>query len=506
MSNPDAEMTSGDAGVVLTRRRLLQGVGCLIAAAALPASRAVAQGEDSSAPNEGIDDAVMARLSAYMSEAASRALPPDAADATKHHILDSLAAMVSGATLPPGQVAIRFAGLHTGENVATVVGSRVLCGAIEAAMVNGMLAHSDETDDSHGPSRSHPGSGIVPAVFAAGEQFGIDGQRLVRAVALGYDVGTRITMTLGKPYLSFSNHRSTHQIAVNFGAAAAAACAAGLNAQQMRWVLDYAAQQASGITAWQRDTQHIEKSLCFAGFGARNGTTAALLIAAGATGVDNIFSGADNFFEAFAPQANPAGLVDKLGERFEVTRTNIKKWTVGSPIQAPLDALVNLRLRRPFEADEVKHVVVRVGAIPAGITNNRAIPDICMQHMVAVMLLDKTVSFAAAHDEPRMHDPAVLRQRAKVELIADPELDKAFPQRPGIVDVTFSDGTSRSERVNEVRGTPENPMTRDEVVGKCRDLMAPVLGADRCARLIESILDLESIKDIRTLRPLLQAR
>src|SRR6185295_7841553 len=89
MSNPDAEMTSGDARVVLTRRRLLQGVGCLIAAAALPASRAVAQGEDSSAPNEGIDDAVMARLSAYMSEAASRALPPDAADATKHHILDS---------------------------------------------------------------------------------------------------------------------------------------------------------------------------------------------------------------------------------------------------------------------------------------------------------------------------------------------------------------------------------------------------------------------------------
>lgn len=505
MDNPSAPMVSREGGVIFTRRKLLQSVGCLVAAAALPVSRVVAQGEDNVAPNAGVDDAVMARLSAYMSEAATRELPREAADATKHHILDTLAAMVSGAALPPGLVAIRFAGLHTGENVATVVGGRVLCGAIEAAMVNGMLAHSDETDDSHGPSRSHPGAGIVPAAFATGEQFGINGTRLVRAVALGFDVGTRITMTLGKSYLNFTNHRSTHQIVVNFGGAAAAACAAGLNTQQMRWVLDYAAQQAGGINAWQRDSQHIEKSLCFAGFGARNGTTAALLMAAGATGVDNIFSGPDNFFEAFAPEANPAGLIDKLGERYEVTRTNIKKWTVGSPIQAPLDALVNLRTRRSFQADDVKRVVVRVGTVPAGITNNRKMPDICMQHMVAVMLLDRTASFAAAHDEARMHDPAVLRQRAKVELIADPELDNFFPQRPAVVEVTFKDGSTLSERVDAVRGMPENPMTRDEVVGKCRDLMSPILGADRCARLIDSILDLENIKDIRALRPLLQA-
>jgi 2-methylcitrate dehydratase PrpD len=406
--------------------------------------------------------------------------------------------------LPPGRVALGFAGAHTGENVATVVGSTLLCGAIQAALVNGMLAHSDETDDSHAPSRSHPGSGIVPAAFASAEQFGASGTRLVRAVALGYDIGTRVTMTLGSPYIKFVNHRSTHQIVVNFGAAAAAACAAGLSAEQMRWVLDYAAQQAAGINAWQRDTQHIEKSLSFAGFGARNGTTAAMLISAGATGVDDIFSGPDNFFEAFAPEANPEGLVDRLGERYEVARTNIKKWTVGSPIQAPLDALVNLRQRRPFEASEVKSVVVRVGTSGAGITNNREMPDICMQHMVAVMLLDKTASFQAAHDEARMKDPSVLRERAKVKLISDAELEKFFPQRQGIVEITFNDGSALTERVENVRGTSENPMTRNEVIAKCHDLIAPVSGAERCSRLIDSILNLERINDVRTLRPLLQ--
>ncbi|MDB6170043.1 MAG: MmgE/PrpD family protein, partial [Verrucomicrobia bacterium] len=137
-------------------------------------------------------------------------------------------------------------------------------------------------------------------------------------------------------------------------------------------------------------------------------------------------------------------------------------------------------------------------------TNNREMPDICMQHMVAVMLLDKTASFAAAHDEARMRDPAVLRQRAKVQLISDAELEKFFPQRVGVVEITFNDGTTMSERVDDVRGTSENPMTRDEVIAKCRDLMTPVIGPAKCGRLIESILDLESVKSIRSLRPLLQ--
>ena len=228
-------------------------------------------------------------------------------------------------------------------------------------MVNGMLAHSDETDDSHAPSQSHPGCSIVPATLAASEQFGTDGTRMMRAVALGYDIGTRVTMTLGALDFQLDTHHSSHSIAGDFGSAAAAGCVAGLNPQQMRWILDYAGQQAAGVAAWQRDTDHIEKSLVFAGWPARNGVTAALLIQIGGTGVDDIMAGADNFLLAFNPKADPQGLIDKLGERYEITRTNIKKWTVGSPIQAPLDALEAMRKKHPFEADQVQKVVVRDG-------------------------------------------------------------------------------------------------------------------------------------------------
>jgi len=480
-----------------TRRRALKTAGSFLAAATVHAKAA-----------EAPVSPVMTRLSTYMSEAASHALPDDVIEKTKHHILDTFAAMISGADLPPGRVALQFARAHTGEKVATVAASNVVCGAIEAALANGMLAHSDETDDSHAPSQSHPGCAVVPAALAAGEQFGIDGTHFLRSVALGYDIGPRVTMTLGALAYQMETHRSSHSIAEDFGAAAAAGCAARLNAHQMRWLLDYAAQQASGIAAWERDTEHVEKSLVFAGMPARNGVTAALLIQLGGSGVEDILSGPDNFLMAFAPGPtkvlDPMKLIEKLGERYEITRTNIKKWTVGSPIQAPLDAIENMRKKHPFDADQVRKIVVRVATSEANTVNNREMPDICLQHMIAIMLIDKTASFQAAHDKSRMQDAGVLRQRAKVQLLPDEEMERRYPKREALVEVTLNDGTELRERVEAVRGTSDNPMTRDEVVAKCRELTAPQLGAEKSAKLIERVMNIESVGNVRELRPLLQ--
>ena len=484
-----------NGGLNITRRGLLQSAGWTVAAAAFPYAAAVAA--------ESVSPA-MARLSTYMSDARNRALPDEVTEKAKHHILDTFAAMVSGSELLPGHAALKFAKSYGGEKVATVVCSNVLCGPIEAALVNGVLGHSDETDDAHAPTLAHPGVAVVPAALAVGEQFGIDGAQFLRAVVLGYDVGTRFVLTMGGPSIQSEGHRSTHSIMGIFGAAAAAASAANLNPQQVRWVLDYTAQQSSGIATWQRDTQHIEKGFVYAGMPARGGVTSALLVESGWTGVDDVLSGPDNFFLAYAPLANPAGLIDQLGERFEVVATDIKKWTVGAPIQAPLDALEILLKRRPFAADDVQQVIVRVATTQGSVVNNREMPDICLQHMVAVMLMDKTASFKSAHDKARMLDPAVLRVRAKVNLVLDEDLQRALPRREAIVEITLTDGTKLSEHVTAVRGTPSNPMTREEVVAKARDLMAPVLGPANAASMIEKILGLENVKNIRDLRPFLQ--
>jgi 2-methylcitrate dehydratase PrpD len=124
--------------------------------------------------------------------------------------------------------------------------------------------------------------------------------------------------------------------------------------------------------------------------------------------------------------------------------------------------------------------------------------------MIAVMLLDKTVSFHAAHDKSRMQDAAILRQRAKVNLVPDEELNKHLPVRVAVVEIDLADGTRFSERVAAVRGTPRNPMPRAEVIDKARDLITPLLGRDTSERLIEAVYAIERVTDIRKLRPLLQ--
>jgi len=484
-----------------SRRKFLNtAAGTAIAALGSWPVRAIAEGaKPAPAPAK-----VMDVLSAYMSAARSRALPDHVTEQAKYHLLDTIAAMISGSELPPGQAAQRYILEHSGSGATTVVSSTLTAPPIDAALANGMMAHADETDDSHSESRSHPGCAVVPAALAAGEVYGIDGTGLLRAVTLGYDVGPRVVMAMGGAGFSYTSSLSTHSIAGTFGAAAAAACAAGLDARQMRWVLDYTAQQSSGIVAWRRDTDHIEKAFVFAAMPARNGVTAALLVKSGWNGVDDVLSGPDNFFAAYASGAQPDKLIEELGERYEITRTDIKKWTVGSPIQGPLDAIEAIREMKAFEADQVKKVTVRLAPSVAAVVDNRDIPDICLQHMVAVMLMDKTVSFHAAHDKARMQDTATLEQRAKVILTRDEELAKLLPVRETVVEIEFNDGSKLSERVSAVRGTPGNPMGRNEVIDKVRELIAPVLGRDPTTRLIEVVFDIDKLTEVRSLRRLLQ--
>jgi 2-methylcitrate dehydratase PrpD len=161
-----------------------------------------------------------------------------------------------------------------------------------------MLGHADETDDSHAPSLCHPGCAIVPAALAMAEREGRNGTAFLRAVALGYDVGTRLNMALHAYDFRDAGH-SSHSFGPTFGAAAAAGALANLNADETRWLLSYAAQQCSGISCWMRDEEHIEKAFDFGGMPARNGVAAATMVATGFTGVDDAFTGERNFFIAY---------------------------------------------------------------------------------------------------------------------------------------------------------------------------------------------------------------
>ena len=447
---------------------------------------------------------VMHQLSAYIAAALRKPLSAAVVEKTKHHILDTIAAMVSGARLAPGKKAIGYVGTLGGVKESSVIGSKIVTTAVNAALANGMLAHADETDDSHAPSLTHPGCGIVPAALAMAERERRGGTALLRAVALGYDIGCRLTQALDAYHFREDGH-STHSFGPMFGAAAAAGALVNLPERKVRHLLSFTAQQASGISCWMRDGEHVEKAFDFGGMPARNGVAAATMVAHGFSGVDDVFAGERNFFVAYGRAPDPAVLTRALGVNYEIMNTNIKRWSVGSPIQAPLDSLVELIREHQIKADDVERVVVRVAHQGANTVDNRAMPDICMQHMCAIMLIDGKVTFASAHDEKRMRDRAVLALRSRIELRGDDALSAALPSRQGIVEINLRGGGNFTHHTKGVRGSAENPMTRREVDEKCYDLITPVLGNARARKLCDAVWQLEKVRDVRLLRPLLRA-
>ena len=181
--------------------------------------------------------------------------------------------------------------------------------------------------------------------------------------------------------------------------------------------------------------------------------------------------------------------------------TNIKRWSVGSPIQAPLDSLLDTDPRARSTPTTSTGLSCEWRHQGANTVDNRDMPDICMQHMCAVMLIDG-LTFLSSHDEKRMRDRKVLALRSRIELRGDGALSAAMPSRQGIVEITLRDGRTLMHHTTAVRGTAENPMTRAEVDEKSYDLMAPVIGKARARKLCEAIWKLEKISDLCRLAPI----
>jgi 2-methylcitrate dehydratase PrpD len=346
---------------------------------------------------------------------------------------------------------------------------------------------------------------VVPAALAAAEAVHASGTQFLRAVVLGYDVAARINYALGADAFAFAG-RMTHSFGGTFGAGAAAAALLGLDALQARHLLSYCAQQASGVGSSVRDGDHIEKAFDFGGMPARNGIAAATMVAAGFTGVDDVFSGERNFFQAYAAAApDPAKLADGLGERFEILGTNIKKWSAGSPAQSAIDALLHLMVTKGVTAGSIAAITVHLPTGSDRTVDRTPAPDVNIQHLLAMLLIDGTLTFRSIHDHERMADPAVVRLRERIKVLPSDELLHARPRRQAIVEVDTHAGERHTHRIVAVRGTADNPMDETEVEAKARDLMSGILGRKRTDTLIGAIRDLAAVKNMARLRPLWQA-
>ena len=450
----------------------------------------------------------MPLVSEYIASALTQQLPDHILEKSKFHFLDTIASMISGSQMLAGKRAIQFVKAQgAAAPQAILLGTNLRTTAINAALANGMFGHADETDDSHAESLTHPGCGIVAATLAAAELQNNSGLDILKAMTLGYDICCRLTKSL-HPYQFRANGHSSHTFGPNFGAAASAGALLGVNAIQARYLLSYAAQQASGVSCWMRDKDHIEKAFDFGGMAARNGMTSALMVINDFTGVEDVFSGERNFYDAYGVEPLRQELGVDLGKRYEILQTSIKRWTVGSPIQAPLDCVDELiqTLGKRLDPSSITNIHVKIPHESLTIVNNREMPEICLQHLVALMIFEGRMDFHLAHDRSRMSDPNILELRKLISLEGSDELSKNMPTRQGIVRITLRSGKHFEVYTRDVKGTPNNPMNRLELDRKCIDLMFPILGLNQSELICKAAWELETFASARDFVALLSPR
>lgn len=429
-----------------------------------------------------------------------RDIPPDVYRDASLHVLDTLGAMVSGATLAAGRAVLDYAQRNASPRAQPchIVSSALRTDPVTAARINGMLAHCDETDDSHQASLSHPGCAVVPAALATAEAQRCSGETLLRAVIAGYEVTTRLNLSLDRGFRdTVGSKPSSHAIGGLFGAAVASALICGLDEVGYEFVLSYAAQLAAGTTAWLRDREHVLKAFVFGGMPASNGVLAATMVAHGLPGMLGVFDESPNFLDMLSDSIDESLLRSTWAAPYAVSETNYKVHPVGSPAQSLVQAAEKLADR--IDVAEVRRIRLLLPTDSVHVVNRSGSPNLNARFLVAATLVDGRLTFARAHDADAPSQPSYARLIELTEVSGEPSLTGT---RGGCVEIETAGGEVVRDLVPIPVGTSGAPMSAEEVLSKARGLLAPSLGdrgAARACTLTEELARLDSVAPLMRL-------
>ena len=319
---------------------------------------------------------------------------------------------------------------------------------------------------------------------------------------LGIEVTCRVSYALN-PVALYNRGFHPSAICGAFGAAAAAGHLFRLSAPKFAIALGLAMQQASGLLAWASD--HTENSRPFnPGLAARNGTTAAYLASLGFGGPPTPFEGKYDAFTAFSGERNPEALLADWGKHYYLPEFAYKLYSSCSFTHPGLDALLSLAREHNLKPADVQEIVLRFPASGAHMIDNNELKSHCAQYILPVGLVFGGVMIDDILQD-RMRHPEVARLRARTRMVADPELDKGWPERySSIVEVATTDGRRLSRRVDHAKGTMENPLTPEEIHRKYLKLATTVTSAAHAERIADAVRHIERVEDVRGLAAMLR--
>ena len=440
------------------------------------------------------------QLASFAVTSRTEGLPDEVYAASTRAVVDWFGATVAGAPMEPARIMREAFKYAAGAGESLLVPSGTPTDPRTAALVNGTASHTAELDDIFREGVYHPGSPTVAAALALGQHVHASGEQMLRAVAVGYEIGDRIAATMQPSHYTYWHTTGTVGA---IGAAAAAAEILELDVPEFAHALATATTMAAGLQqAFRSDA--MSKPL-HAGHGGDAGVLAAMLAARGYTGALDILEGSAGFGAAMSDGADWPAAIEALGRPWAIGQATVKNHSCCGHTFAAVDAALELRADG-LDAASVDSLRVETYATAlkvAGYEDPESAFEakFSLTYCVAAALVLGSVRLAAFAPES-LADPAIRDVMKRITVAVDPELDADFPsRRRARLTVETHDGSTLTRLRNTRKGDPDDPLTDDELRSKFDDLAVPVIGAAGAEALGSQLWDLRHVADLRTLSP-----
>ncbi len=427
-------------------------------------------------------------------------IPADVQHLGKRAILDTVGVSLAAAKDEAVAILAETLAGREGNSAATVIGRSHRTDSLSAALINGVLAHALDFDDVNDSCMGHPSAPLVPAVLALGEELGASGARVLEAFLIGFELECKLGLAIGNAHYA----KGWHATATTGTMAAAAACAKllGLDRERLGMALGIAASSSAGM----RINFGTMTKPFHVGQAARGGLMAALLASNGFTATADILDHPIDYTRVFADkgEADASRIVGTLGSPWDIASPGlvVKKYPCCNSTHRTIDATLSLVSEHSPSPSEIESIVI---TMPPGedipLIYSRASTGLegkfSMQYCIASAILDGRVDLNT-FDQTSVDRPEVQRLTGLVKLEYDDTQDPVVVNAGGHVDVTInmSAGSSVTTRIEQAGGTPEYPLSDEELNQKFTSCASRTLNSSQVDQALSQVYALQDMPDI----------
>ncbi len=457
----------------------------------------------------GAGGTITAHLSRWASGLRFEDLSTEAVREARRYLLDSIGCALGGYLQHDAKIALEVLGANAGRGPCTVIGTGEKVDPITASLLNALMVRVMDYNDIYWKQDpSHP-SDIIPAAIACCERKGKGGRDLILGIVLGHEIEQRLCEAAFPGIRERGWHHATFTA---LASPVVAGAMLGLRWEQIQHAIGISGSRQATLGAVTAGKLSMMKNTVDP-MATQSGVLAALLAEGGYTGPEHVIDGKEGLVECLGPEWRLEILTEGLGESWRITRCGMKAYPTEALTHAPISCVLDIVRKNDLTPDRVKKVHIRSLSRAADILadpskydpRTKETADHSLPYVIAAALVQRRVTPAEFTNEKIM-DPTIRAQLEKVQVVADPEIEKLFPElQRVVVTITDTSGAEFTSQVDYPKGDPRNPLTDEEVVEKFEALAAPVLPRDAVDQVEETVWSLERLDSVSRLMDLLRA-